>query len=424
MNEINNNLQRIRELTVQATNGTNSASDLESIQAEIGQRLEEINRVSEQTQFNGVKVLGDSATTLKVQVGAHDSQTISIGLREISAETLSLSDFTVSGDTKVTASQLKDTFGATTTKTTYTISNGVSAGKYTIDNVTGDVTDAANAPVYVSAADGKSLTTGATTANNSFTLGAPEIAGIAAEALGNASAAAGATFTAELNGVETTFTVAAGGLSATGAGNLEVDVGGTTVTFAVDGTAGTATTATTLYTGVNTGVLTTTATTANVEATAANVQAAGPNKITGQELNIASGTYAGNYNVDADGVITRAADNEVMYLSKNADGDFILRDDSTIQEPTKDPLKTIDAALQQVDSLRSELGAVQNRFESTIANLSNTVTNLSAARSRIEDADYAVEVSNMTRAQILQQAGTSVLAQANQVPQGVLSLLR
>ena len=88
------------------------------------------------------------------------------------------------------------------------------------------------------------------------------------------------------------------------------------------------------------------------------------------------------------------------------------------------PLQAIDDALQQVDDLRSHLGAIQNRFESTIANLNNTVTNLSAARSRIEDADYAVEVSNMTRAQILQQAGTSVLAQANQVPQGVLSLLR
>src|SRR5690606_16072977 len=92
--------------------------------------------------------------------------------------------------------------------------------------------------------------------------------------------------------------------------------------------------------------------------------------------------------------------------------------------PNAKPLDALDKALQKVDDLRSHLGAIQNRFESTIANLSNTVTNLSAARSRIEDADYAVEVSNMTRAQILQQAGTSVLAQANQVPQGVLSLLR
>ncbi|MGE8517309.1 MAG: flagellin [Alcaligenes nematophilus] len=89
-----------------------------------------------------------------------------------------------------------------------------------------------------------------------------------------------------------------------------------------------------------------------------------------------------------------------------------------------DVLANIDEALKAVDNQRSDLGAIQNRFQSTISNLNNTVTNLSAARSRIEDADYAVEVSNMTRAQILQQAGTSVLAQANQVPQTVLSLLR
>ncbi|WP_417657370.1 flagellin [Pseudidiomarina aestuarii] len=86
-------------------------------------------------------------------------------------------------------------------------------------------------------------------------------------------------------------------------------------------------------------------------------------------------------------------------------------------------LATLDTALASVDGARSNLGAVQNRLESAIDNISTTVANLSAARSRIEDADYAVEVSNMTRSQILQQAGTSVLAQANQVPQGVLSLL-
>src|SRR5690606_25830460 len=75
----------------------------------------------------------------------------------------------------------------------------------------------------------------------------------------------------------------------------------------------------------------------------------------------------------------------------------------------EDVLASVDAALKAVDNQRSDLGAIQNRFQSTIANLNNTVNNLSAARSRIEDADYAVEVSNMTRAQILQQAGTSVL---------------
>lgn len=101
-------------------------------------------------------------------------------------------------------------------------------------------------------------------------------------------------------------------------------------------------------------------------------------------------------------------------------------DDATEQfagASTSDPMALIDDALNKVDSLRSELGAVQNRFESAITNLNTNETNLSSARSRIEDADYAVEVANMTRAQILQQAGTSVLAQANQIPQSVLSLL-
>ncbi|MGB6008053.1 flagellin [Castellaniella sp.] len=87
-------------------------------------------------------------------------------------------------------------------------------------------------------------------------------------------------------------------------------------------------------------------------------------------------------------------------------------------------IKAMDDALVKVDNARSDLGVYQNRLESTVSNLNNTITNLSASRSRIEDADYAVEVSNMTRAQILQQAGTAVLAQANQVPQTMLSLLR
>jgi len=101
--------------------------------------------------------------------------------------------------------------------------------------------------------------------------------------------------------------------------------------------------------------------------------------------------------------------------------DALQVDDATNSKAAVD---AVDAAIETIDTARSEIGAKQNRFESTITNLANTITNLSAARSRIEDADYASEVSNMTRAQILQQAGQSVLAQANQVPQGVLSLLR
>ena len=92
--------------------------------------------------------------------------------------------------------------------------------------------------------------------------------------------------------------------------------------------------------------------------------------------------------------------------------------------PTGDPLKALDKAIAQVDNFRSSLGAVQNRLDSAVTNLNNTTTNLSEAQSRIQDADYATEVSNMSKAQIIQQAGNSVLSKANQVPQQILSLLQ
>jgi len=91
---------------------------------------------------------------------------------------------------------------------------------------------------------------------------------------------------------------------------------------------------------------------------------------------------------------------------------------------SNDAMKRIDSALTAVSNVRSSLGAIQNRFESTINNLQTVSENLSASRSRILDADFAAETANLTRAQILQQAGTAILAQANSVPQNVLSLLR
>ncbi|RII83782.1 flagellin, partial [Neopusillimonas maritima] len=142
--------------------------------------------------------------------------------------------------------------------------------------------------------------------------------------------------------------------------------------------------------------------------------------------------------IDANGALTTNAITTTTYFAQESgvvtddagaqvyvdgDGEFTL-DSTTTGARTDNPLDVLDAALAQVDALRSDLGAIQNRFESAITNLQTTSNNLSAAQSRIQDADYSVEVANMTRAQILQQAGTSVLAQANQIPQGVLSLLR
>lgn len=318
LNEINNNLQRIRELSVQAANGSNSDTDLASIQAEITERLDEINRVSEQTQFNGVQVLAKD-TELKIQVGANDDQTISINLEKINSSTLGLGSFNVSGpqgtETLLTtgaADQAKDVFGETTavTKVVLAANSGTSA-KAGLGITTGTVADGT----------------------------------VISDAQGNWYAKFEATGLTE----------------------------GDAKTLASKGI-----------------------------------------QVSTEDATKATIYYA--INPTADGVSAVTTDTATITLDYAEAG--------VTNGATSNALDTLDKALQQVDDLRSHLGAIQNRFESTITNLQNTVTNLSAARSRIEDADYAVEVSNMTRAQILQQAGTSVLAQANQVPQGVLSLLR
>ncbi|MET6678226.1 flagellin [Citrobacter amalonaticus] len=431
LNEINNNLQRVRELTVQATNGTNSDSDLTSIQNEITQRLSEIDRVSGQTQFNGVKVLAQD-NTLKIQVGANDGETISIDLKKIDTQSLGVSDFRVNGAQKATASDLISKFGATGTDNyTAMVSDGTKnpgdAGysaestKITVDVKSQTVMNDGKA-LYVSAKDGSLIDT-ATVGNTASTIYTTTAAqNDSAEGLAKlgAGAKAGDKFT--YDGME--FTAKADS-DEFGNGTYTAKVDGKTVTFTVadedvDGDKATVKTDVALYASQS-GTLTTNATTANKAATVTDLQNVSATK-TGSTLKSSGATY----NVDVDGVVTNAADDKVMYLTtdKNGSAKLVNEDVAKASTSTEDPLAVIDAALAQVDALRSDLGAVQNRFDSTITNLGNTVNNLTSARSRIEDADYATEVSNMSKAQILQQAGTSVLAQANQVPQNVLSLLR
>ncbi|PWW40567.1 FliC/FljB family flagellin [Chromohalobacter israelensis] len=296
LNQVNDNLQRVRELTVQAQNGTNSQEDLNSIQDEINQRLGEIDRISEETSFNGVDVLA-SDQKMSIQVGSEDGQTITMNLKEINADKLNLSDFNVNGyDGSVT--DVDSTGGFTMTAAdsgdTITYDTGATAG------------DTASA-TSISIVDGD----------------------------GNA---------------------VTGTLQTDESGNYFVTEGSSGDVFAVS----------------------------DIEA-----------------LSDANG----------DGTADDAAIN------------VTIDKDSALDARSETPLAKLDSAISDVDSLRSELGAMQNRFDSAITNLSTTETNLSSARSRIEDADYADEVSNMTRNQILQQAGTSVLAQANQLPQSALSLL-
>ena len=146
----------------------------------------------------------------------------------------------------------------------------------------------------------------------------------------------------------------------------------------------------------------------------------------------ASGTPVTGANVTLGGtdgltevVTVGTGENTKTYKADDLDGaDLKTQTLTSIKTSTTDPLAAIDAAISKVDNFRSSLGAIQNRFDSAITNLANTTTNLQSAQSRIQDADYATEVSAMSKAQILQQAGTSVLSKANQVPQSVLSLLQ
>ncbi|AYH05411.1 flagellin FliC [Pectobacterium parmentieri] len=342
LNEINNNLQRIRELTVQAANGSNQDVDLDSVQGEIQQRLDEIDRVSSQTQFNGVKVLA-SDQGLKIQVGANDNETITINLQEITSSTLGLGGFSVSASTPKlsdSVTQLGDGTGAPTAPNFTDALASLNTGL----GLTGD----------------KALTAKDVTLHN--VLDAND-AGTAQYALkvGNDVYAAKVTAGA-VDVVKSTTTVTDNTL---GGGATTVTLNDALVKLGGDGTTG---------------------------------------YVSYQGKNYQSADLAGGGTTVAVG---GAAPTATYAAAK-----------------TVDPLKALDAALSKVDSLRSDLGAIQNRFESTVTNLNNTVNNLTSARSRIQDADIATEVSNMSKNQILQQAGTSVLAQANQVPQTVLSLLR
>lgn len=410
LNEINNNLQRIRELAVQAANGSNSAEDLASIQSEVTQRLDEINRVSEQTQFNGVKVLAQDSS-LKIQVGANDNELIKIDLQAITQNSLGLTNFTVSGDKAATVSDLVQDFKATGYSTYTANIDGSSAADIQIDLKSGAVTQGGSTPLYISQTT-KQLTTEAsnTTADGSGAVAAQFVSEF------GPTAAQGAI--ANIGGVSWEKTDTATGSD----GTYTATIDGNTVTATISDSAGTpAISVSGLYMDATSFDASTTKFTSfatNETATAAAVENAGGIK-TSSTLTIGADTYT----ADAGGTITDTA-GDVMFVQNAGKPSQKLVTADEAQQVSRDPLAKIDDALSKVDSLRSGLGAIQNRFESTITNLNSTVTNLSAARSRIEDADYAVEVSNMTRAQILQQAGTNVLSRANQVPQGVLSLLQ
>lgn len=405
LGEIGNNLQRIRELAVQSANATNSASDRNALNAEATQLISEITRVAGQTAFNGVNLLDGSFANQDFQVGANANQTIRVGsisdsrATALGSHTMTL-DGTVTGNTKGAAADLTggNTIGAEA-NLTFTTSAGTTAA----------ISYGANADAKAIAA---AINTGAAgvgitaTASNSATLGNLGSAGTVSMTLnGTAISATVADATdmtevmAAINGASSTTGVTANFSSTSSKSELTLSTtdgrdisvldfnnSGATKTADFSGvtlTGGAATDST-----IKTGTVTLSSTKGRIDTASANADVfanAGTNTSSFSSLaGLSLGTAAG----------------------------------------AQSALGVIDAALASVNSSRADLGAIQNRFSSVISNLQTTSENLSASRSRIQDTDFASETATLTRGQILQQAGTAMLAQANSLPNGVLSLLR
>ncbi len=403
LGEINNNLQRVRDLTVQAQNSSNSASDIDSIQSEVNQRMEEIDRVTKQTDFNGIKVLDNRTaadSTYSFQVGAQDGQSIGINIGASSGWNLA-----TAGADGTSSAQINTNGSLATASATYNTAVALA-------DSTGALADTRNTAVDTA------LTTkvGAyATAQTTYDGSLKDTA--ADTALADAKTAADTAFTTASTAANKTFSDA---LNPAGDATLKTAID-SALTARDTAVANAMTAKNTAYTAA--------AGLATPEAVAA-AKVVADKALTTATTN-ANSTLTSSVSSAIKTPATKAATDAGALVNGNlrkvaAEGFDVLKGkvnvDGTAVGTT--PLADIDAALKAVDTQRSSLGASQNRFESTITNLNNTTNNLTSARSRIQDADYSTEVSNMSRAQILQQAGTSVLAQANQVPQTVLSLLR
>ena len=388
MASVTNNLQRMRELSVQSANATNSDTDRAAMQQEVKQLADEIDRVATQTDFNGTKLLDGSFSDKKFQVGANNGQTISI-----------------------------DKIASVRTGT---------LGQEYRASVTSGVLDGTVAAVDLSALtiNGKAIGTGSIKADAKAltdAINASGIAGVRAEITGPTlvAAAAGTMVGAALTGT--------------------ITINGVT-TNSISTTADAATSRANVVKGIN-DISAATGVTATDDGTGVKLAAADGRNITHSLTTLTSaatglaadGTAESSYKVTYSGVEGGKLDiggtvgtSGLTAASTSAAlaGTSISNVDISTLAGANTALGSIDAALQSINSSRAALGAIQNRFSSTIDNLATNSENLSASRSRIIDADFAQETANLSRAQILQQAGTAMVAQANQLPQGVLSLLR
>ena len=420
LDEITNNLQRIRELAVQSANSTYSSSDRQALDAEVQQRLAEVDRIGGQTAFNGQKILDGSFGNASFQVGANVGETITVGLN---TGVRSNQIGQIATSTSNAQNLLVDTSSAMTEGGTSISVGGGSA-------------------IAVGASQDLSSTGAGRDANSAYSkvqaINSAGVTGLTARA--STSAALDFT-TITAAGSDSGYELNVNGVNIYDGSVPTGNITGSNVADAINQQAA--------DTGVRAsfagGVLTlsaddgrnitinqnTTGNTTQQGITDATVVANDGVNDTYAAVGDTTSVISGNITLSASEAIQVTGETETLGLNA-ADATFNIAVDSTTLSSvnvsdvanSENTIQRIDAALTSVSDLRSTFGAVQNRFESTITNLQTISENLSASRGRILDADFAAETANLTKAQILQQAGTAILAQANSLPQAALSLLQ
>lgn len=409
LSEIGNNLQRLRELAVQSANATNTSTDRASLDAESTQLIAEISRVANQTQFNGLGLLDGTFTNKAFQVGANANQTISI-TQIANAQATALGSNVLTGvgsiiglgGTGATKAAAADLTGGNLV--------AVEAG-LTINTLSGGTTAAfgyaalADAKAVAAAINTNASGVGVTaTATNSATLSGVALAGTVGMTLNGSAISAVVADPTDLTALM---------------GAINGAQGATGVTATFSSTSSKASLDLTTADGRDISILNFTNSAATKTAVFSGVTLDGA----GNDSSIKSGVVSLS---STKGLITLAGANTDVFTSATQASTFSSVASMSLLTDTnaQAAIAVVDAALGQITSSRGDLGAIQNRFESTIANLMNVSENISAAQSRIMDADFATETANLTKAQILQQAGLAMLSQANQVPQAALTLLK
>lgn len=419
-------LQSMRTLAVQAANGTNSASDRQAIQAQIAQLQQELSRTALTTQFNGQNILDGTMSDAQFQVGANAGQTINFGIANTQGSAIGNNAYSTGGAMT----------GAIASTNSTASGNGVTAQTLTVQGSIG------SASISISAND-SAYTIAAAVNNQSASTGVTASALTQAEMSGLAS---GGTISFGLTGSNgTAVTINASVTSTTDLSSIANAINADTASTGISAYADqsghlfmtqsqgydvklTNLTDSSIASGGNIASFQNFGTGAN--ATSATVISGGSATVGGQVSFESASAYSLKSSVagTASGgsvLNTTSAANATVGSSLNAVSSI---DVTTVTNGTpvgaNNAINTIDMALQSLNTIAANLGSVQNRFQDTITNLQTTSNNISAARSRIQDTNYAQETSNLTRSQILQQAGTAMLAQANQLPNMVLTLLK